>query len=120
MVLGHRDPNRDNYLWDGRRIRIVDFEDAGLSDPATELALLVEHLSWRDTDCGPLLKMVPVDERRFLAARRLWAMFWLGLVLPGSGSSRRRPADVADDQARRVLLTLRAAGACGGAGPPGG
>ncbi|MGW4947997.1 phosphotransferase family protein [Actinoplanes sp. NPDC004185] len=106
MVLGHRDPNRDNYLWDGSRIRVVDFEDAGLSDPATELAILVEHLSWRDTDCGPLLARIPVDERRFLAARRLWAMFWLRRLLPGSESDRRRPADVADRQACRLLRLL--------------
>ena len=32
-VLGHRDPNLANYLWDGHRIRIVDFEDARVSDP---------------------------------------------------------------------------------------
>jgi len=39
-----------NYLWDGHRIRIVDFEDAGRSDVAYELASLVEHLSARDTE----------------------------------------------------------------------
>nr|BFE65136.1 hypothetical protein GCM10020063_096620 [Dactylosporangium thailandense] len=27
-VLGHADPSLANYLWDGQRIRIVDFEDA--------------------------------------------------------------------------------------------
>jgi hypothetical protein len=36
-------------LLDGRRVRLVDFEDSGPSDRAFELAVLVEHLSaWPD------------------------------------------------------------------------
>src|SRR5439155_24865283 len=34
-VPGHRDPNLANYLWDGQRVRVVDLEDAAVSDPAT-------------------------------------------------------------------------------------
>jgi aminoglycoside phosphotransferase (APT) family kinase protein len=102
-VLGHRDPNLDNYLWDGHRIRIVDFEDAAVSDPATELAILMEHLSWRDIDCERLPVLLAVDDGRLLAARRLWAMFWLRLLLPGGRSAGRHPAGAADRQAHRVL-----------------
>jgi aminoglycoside phosphotransferase (APT) family kinase protein len=83
-VLGHRDPNLDNYLWDGHRIRIVDFEDAAVSDPAMELAILMEHLSWREIECEDLQMLFTVDDRRLLAARRLWAMFWLWRLLPGA------------------------------------
>jgi len=102
-VLGHRDPNLDNYLWDGHRIRIVDFEDAAVSDPAMEVAILAEHLSWREIACEHLQTLLTFDDRRLLAARRLWAMFWLWRVLPGGRSAGRHPAGVADHQARRVL-----------------
>lgn len=105
-VLGHRDPNRDNYLWDGRQIHIVDFEDAAVSDPATELALLMEHLSWRDADVGLLRERLPVDGRRLLAARRLWAMFWLHLLLPGGPAVARNPAGTPHHQANRVLRLM--------------
>ena len=58
-VLGHSDPNLANYLWDGARVRVVDFEDAGRSDPVYELATLVEHLSARETDCTGSLSGSP-------------------------------------------------------------
>ena len=107
LVLGHRDPNLANYLWDGRRVRIVDFEDARTSDPATELALLAEHLSARQLDIHGLLEHFDVDQRRLRAARRQWAMFWLSLLRPNGASTRRNPADTAHLQATRVLDLLR-------------
>ena len=103
-VLGHGDPNLANYLWDGRRIRIVDFEDAGVSDPANEVALLVEHLSTRGLDSEVLAARFDVDPVRLRAARRLWAMFWLWLVRPGGPSSRS--PEVVDAQARRLLRLI--------------
>jgi aminoglycoside phosphotransferase (APT) family kinase protein len=90
-VLGHRDPNLSNYLWDGRRVRIVDFEDAAISDPATELAIMAEHLAWRDAGADALRGRFTVDQDRLLAARRLWAMFWLRLLLPGGPAADRNP-----------------------------
>ncbi|MFI7542766.1 phosphotransferase family protein [Actinoplanes sp. NPDC049599] len=104
-VLGHRDPNLANYRWDGRRVRVVDFEDAAVSDPATELALMAEHLSWRGAGVDPLGRF-DVDPGRLLAARRLWAMFWLGLLLPGGPAAARNPPGTAEAQARRVLDLL--------------
>ena len=105
-VLGHRDPNLANYLWDGSRVRIVDFEDSCLSDPANEVAILLEHLSARDSGLHPGL--FDVDPVRLLAARRLWAMFWLWLLLPGGPSERRNPPGTADLQAQRLLRLLAA------------
>ncbi|MFD2082861.1 Phosphotransferase enzyme family protein [Actinopolymorpha cephalotaxi] len=43
-VFGPGDGNLANYLWDGRRVRIVDFEDSGRSDRAFELAEVTEHV----------------------------------------------------------------------------
>jgi aminoglycoside phosphotransferase (APT) family kinase protein len=105
-VLGHRDPNLANYLWDGRRVRMVDFEDAAISDPATELAIMMEHLSWRGVDADRLWARFDVDRGRLLAARRLWAMFWLWLVLPGGRSADRNPPGTAERQAQRLLDLL--------------
>jgi aminoglycoside phosphotransferase (APT) family kinase protein len=105
-VLGHRDPNMANYLWDGHRIRIVDFEDTAVSDPATELAMMMEHLSWRHVTAGELRDRFDVDPGRLLAARRLWAMFWLWLLRPGGPAAGRNPPGTADQQAQRLLQLL--------------
>jgi len=105
-VLGHGDPNLSNYVWDGRRVRIVDFEDAGVSDRAAELARLAEHLSARGMDVDSFCAQFDVDRVRLRAARRVWAMFWLWLLRPGGPSESRNPPGAADSQARRLLELL--------------
>ena len=105
-VIGHGDPNLANYLWDGKRVRIVDFEDAGVSDVAVELANLVEHLSARQTDWAAFLARFEVDPRRLLTARRLWSIFWLTLLRPGGASYHRNPPGTSAVQAERVLALL--------------
>jgi thiamine kinase-like enzyme len=106
LVLGHRDPNLANYLWDGSDVRIVDFEDSAISDPATELAIFAEHLATRSVDVETFAQRFDVDPERYLAARRLWAMFWLHLLLPGGPAERRNPPGTAERQAERVLGLL--------------
>lgn len=105
-VLGHTDPNLANYLWDGRRIRIVDFEDAGRSDPEFELADLVEHLGARRTDWARFLALFDLDPGRLSDARLLFAVFWLHMLRPGGPAERRNPPTALDQQARRVLQLL--------------
>lgn len=102
-VVAHGDPNLANYLWDGTRVRIVDFEDAGLGDRTVEVANLVEHLAGRETDWTPLVRRFAVEPERFRAARCLWAGFWLTLIGPGGPSVDRNPPGTAEAQARRVL-----------------
>jgi aminoglycoside phosphotransferase (APT) family kinase protein len=85
---------------------MVDFEDAAVSDPATELAVMMEHLSWRGANADGLSRRFDVDQDQLLAARRLWAMFWLWLVLPGGRSADRNPPGTAEYQARRLLDLL--------------
>jgi thiamine kinase-like enzyme len=105
-VLGHGDADLTNFLWDGELVRIVDFEGAGISDRAFELAMLVEHVSaWRDggldgdrfiDDFG-----LSVSEQARLADwRRLAALFWL-LRLRSRGDPR-----VLQGQAQRLLALL--------------
>jgi aminoglycoside phosphotransferase (APT) family kinase protein len=108
-VLAHGDPNVTNYLWDGTRVRIVDFEDAGRGDRTVELANLVEHLSGRETDWSPVVRRFDLDPDRFRAARCLWAGFWLTLIGPGGPSADRNPPGTAQAQAERVLGLLRQA-----------
>ncbi|WP_433050853.1 hypothetical protein [Dactylosporangium sp. CS-033363] len=105
-VLGHGDPNLANYLWDGQRIRIVDFEDAGRSDPEFEMADLVEHVGARGADWAGFLARFDLDGDRLLDARRLFATFWLHLLRPGGPAERRNPPGSLDRQAERLLDLL--------------
>ncbi|MDX6280170.1 MAG: hypothetical protein QOH03_1241 [Kribbellaceae bacterium] len=105
-VIGHVDPNLANYLWDGSQVRIIDFEDAGRSDLALELASLLEHIASRSTDWTTFLTHFPVNPNRLQTARRLYATFWLTLLRPNGPSTHRNPPSTADLQAERLLALL--------------
>jgi hypothetical protein len=77
-----------------------------VSDPETELAILVEHLSARAVDADAFCARFDVDKRRLLAARRLRAMYWLWRLLPSGPSARHNPPGTAEKQARRLLHLL--------------
>jgi len=112
MVLGHGDANLDNYLWDGDRIRLIDFEDSGPSDRALELGLLTEHLSvWSDggLDAGDFLGRFGLSragQERARDFRRLSALFWLVLLRPGGAAAARNPPGTLERQAERLLGLL--------------
>jgi aminoglycoside phosphotransferase (APT) family kinase protein len=108
-VLGQGDGNLANFLWDGDRIRIVDFEDSGLSDRAFELAVLVEHISaWlgaglRGDQFTAAFDLAPAERARLADCRRLVALHWLLLLRPGSAASDRNPQGTLRLQAERLL-----------------
>ncbi|MCP2321755.1 aminoglycoside phosphotransferase [Hamadaea flava] len=109
QVVGHGDPNLANYLWDGVRVRVVDFEDAGSSDVAYELGTLVEHLSARELDADVFCARfadLGVDAGRLRLARLWWAAFWLHLLLPGGPAVRRNPPGTLEVQAVRLLALI--------------
>jgi hypothetical protein len=112
VVLGHGDPNLANFLWDGREMHLVDFEDSGPSDRSFELAILVEHVSaWSDAglDAATLLgwfELTTREQARLLQFRRLAALFWLMLLRPGGPGSRRNPPGTLRRQADRLLELL--------------
>jgi len=112
MVLGQGDCNLANFLWDGHMVRIVDFEDAGLSERAFELAILVEHISaWSDTGLAAenflgLFDLTSSERRRLREFRRLAALFWLILLLPDGLASDRNPPGTVARQANRLLSLL--------------
>ncbi|WP_018352569.1 aminoglycoside phosphotransferase family protein [Longispora albida] len=105
-VLGHCDPNPANYLHDGGRVRIVDFEDAGMSDADYELGTMLEHIAMRDASLSPLVARLARDERRLRDARLTAASFWLLLLLPGGRAARRNPPGTLTSQATRLLSLL--------------
>jgi Ser/Thr protein kinase RdoA (MazF antagonist) len=111
-VFGHADGNLANYLWDGTRIRMVDFEDSGRSDRAFEVAELVEHLSaWIEgaVDVPLLIAMFDLtlaERTRLRELRRLCAFLWLLMLLPDGPAHERNPAGTARRQAERLLALL--------------
>lgn len=109
-VIGHGDPNLANALWDADtgRVYLLDFEDAGVSDPALELGTLVEHLGACGTNWSGFLDGFAgeVDQERLAGARVVWAVFWLQMLMPGGRSHDRNPPAVLTEQAERVLALV--------------
>ncbi|SED26704.1 Phosphotransferase enzyme family protein [Nocardioides exalbidus] len=111
-VLGIADLNPPNVLWDGVRCRLVDFEDAGLSDPAYEVADHVEHLGSRLPgvyDVHALADAVGLDaeaRERMGAYRPFWAAFWLAMLTPGSRSWHRNPPGTLEGQAAHFMALV--------------
>ena len=112
-VFGQGDANLANFLWDGELVRIVDFEDSGISDRAFELAVLVEHLSaWSDaglagerfTAAFDLTQGGAVTARRLAPAGRA-ATGCCACGRAGTLSRGTRPAR-ARRQAERLLALL--------------
>ena len=112
VVLGQGDCNLANFLWDGTQVRLVDFEDSGLSDRAFELAILVEHISaWSEVslEADPfvaLFDLTASERHRLREFRRLAAFFWLLLLLPGGPAFCRNPPGTLGRQAHRLLTLL--------------
>lgn len=111
-VFSQADGNLGNFIWDGARCHVVDFEDSGISDPAYEVADLVEHVSaWlpgliNEDDLIDALGFCVAQRARLLGFRRLLAVFWLLMLLPGNPGHRRNPPGSAERQAKRVLALL--------------
>jgi Ser/Thr protein kinase RdoA (MazF antagonist) len=107
-VFGLGDGNLANYLWDGSRVRLVDFEYSGRGDLAYELAEAVEHVSaWVDgaIDATALLsyfELTAAERARLVECRRLLALFWF-LRLPAQDPARPRTLA---RQAGRLLALL--------------
>lgn len=111
-ALGQGDANLANFLWDGERVRLVDFEDSGPSNRAFELAMLAEHITvWLTgvLDVQPFLDgfgLAGAEAARLREYRRLSALYWLIKLRPGSPSNRRNPPGTLDRQADRLLALL--------------
>jgi len=111
-VVAQGDGKVDNMLWDGSRVRLVDFEGFGTGDLAFEVADLVEHISarlrgLRDPDALVAgFGLTPGQRDRVTAYRIVLATFWLLVLLPGNPGHDRNPAGSAGLQARHLLGLL--------------
>lgn len=111
-VLGRADGNLANVLFDGRTCRLVDFEDCGISDPAYEVAELLEHVSARLPrliDADALVRAVGLTDaqvERCTDYRRLFAIYWLLMLLPDGPAHHRNPPGSLADQSAHVLRLL--------------
>jgi hypothetical protein len=112
QVFGPGDGNLANYLWDGSRVRIVDFEESGLSDRPFELAEITEHVaSWVDQplDVEKFLDQFDLsatERARLLACRRLLALVWLFLLSFDDPQHPRNPPGTAERKAARLSRLL--------------
>lgn len=112
-ALGTGDGNLTNFLWDGSRVRIVDFEYSGRSDRAYELAEVAEHVAtWVDTEFDAALflghfGLPPAEAVRLLQCRRLLAFEWLHVLsFQVAGGMHINPPGTQERQAERVLALL--------------
>lgn len=107
-VFGRGDPSLANFLWDGTRLTLLDFEYSGWTDRAFELADLVEHTQSRQTPDHVWERFVdrfdldPAARARYRAARQLMCFFWLARWW--READQRFTAQV--DHARRVLADV--------------
>jgi aminoglycoside phosphotransferase (APT) family kinase protein len=109
-IFSRGDSNLLNWLWDGSRVGVVDFEFAGYSDLAFDCADLTEHISsrqagiddqaWAEITC--LAGLGGGDQRRFEAARRTCALRWLA-VLWKQRDTRTEEFTGQFDRARRLI-----------------
>lgn len=112
LVFGPGDGNLANYLWDGSRVRVVDFEDSGLSDRPFELAEITEHVaSWVDQplDVEAFLcqfDLNAAERARLPQVRRLLALVWLFLLSFDDPEHPRNPPGTAQRQAARLSRLL--------------
>lgn len=113
LVLGSGDGNLSNFLWDGSRVRVVDFEYSGASDRAFELAEVTEHVSaWVDTEFDATrflnhFDLPPAEAGRLLQCRRLMAFEWLHILSDQVDADLRiNPPGSQERQAERLLALL--------------
>ncbi|MBY8876460.1 phosphotransferase family protein [Actinacidiphila acidipaludis] len=111
-VLGHGDGNLANYLWDGTRVAVLDFEFAGAADRPLELAEITEHVAaWTGPplDAGAFLgrfDLTPGERRRLTLCRRLLALHWLCRLALDDPARPRNPPGTAGRQAVRLEALL--------------
>jgi Ser/Thr protein kinase RdoA (MazF antagonist) len=109
-IFSRGDSNLLNWLWDGSRVGVVDFEFAGYSDLAFDCADLTEHISsrqggiddqaWAEITC--MAGLGGGDQRRFEAARRTCTLRWLA-VLWKQRDTRTEEFTSQFDRARRLI-----------------
>ena len=108
-VVAQGDGKVDNMLWDGSRVRLIDFEGFGVGDLAFEVADLAEHISSRlygvrDPEAVvAAFDLSDIQRHRVEAYRIVLAAFWLLELLPGNRGHSLNPEGSASVQALHLL-----------------
>lgn len=111
-VSCHNDPNRQNVLFDGERLWLVDWELAFANDPLIDVGILAENFApapeAAEALLGTWLGRAPdrAVRARFALARQIARAFYAGLLLSGFAASP--PAEPDDLQAPTVAQFSRA------------
>ncbi|WP_408897551.1 aminoglycoside phosphotransferase family protein [Nocardioides sp. R1-1] len=111
-IVVQGDGNVANMLWDGDRVRLIDFEYAGVGDFAFEVADLVEHASSRlrrllDPETViAAFDLTSEQHGRVQDYRKVLATFWVLMLLPGSPGYDINPEGSAERQSEHVLALL--------------
>ncbi len=111
-VFGQGDGDLANFIWDGERVRIVDFEDSGVADRAFELSIFVEHISvWsriglNGDEFVRAFELTAAERARLTDCRRLAALYWLLRLPPGGEASEGSYPGMLRPQAERLLTLL--------------
>lgn len=113
LVFARGDQNMANALWDGSRIRFVDFEYCGWNDMARDLSLVTDHIQSYATPVQAWdwfvdqFDLTPSQRRRLQAGRRRQALSWLAKECLRPGSLHGLP-----EENRLVALLIRARSLC--------
>jgi len=111
-VFGQGDGNLANFLWDGERVRMVDFEDSGVADRPFELSVFIEHVSvWSGIglDADEFIRafeLTAAERARLADCRRLAALYWLLRLPPDGDVSSGGDRGLLRPQAERLLTLL--------------
>jgi aminoglycoside phosphotransferase (APT) family kinase protein len=103
LVLSHNDVNPGNFLWDGTRAWLVDWEVAGLTHPYFDLATLALFLRLEDEAALALVAShdgAPLDEpskASFRALRKLAGVLCGSTILGLAPDLTLRAAPTLDD-----------------------
>jgi hypothetical protein len=110
-VFCNGDGNLSNYLWDGVRVHVIDFEYSGRNDRTMALAEITEHVSaWVDTEFDvPYFlghfDLRPAEAARLIECRRLLAFDWL-CILAKQEPGKHNPVGTVEQQADRLMALL--------------
>lgn len=112
VVFTRGDQNMANAMWDGKRIRFVDFEYCGWNDLSRDLSLVTDHVQSYATsveDWNTFLAqfdLTSAQRRRLQAGRRRQALSWLAKECLKPGSLRGLPEgnriEIVLDRARKL------------------
>ena len=99
LVSSHNDCHPGNFLFDGERLWLVDWESAYRNDPFIDIAILLDNVARSPELEDVLLRAADVDADdpdRLAAARALTRLYFAGFFLSASAAAQWRTQPDAD------------------------